>query len=133
MQEEVLDLEDTNENVSLSEFSLEDFRADLLQFLEAEQQKLADAPLGLHALVPAPAEGTEYAKIIRPGVIYCLRQKGEGKELKAVNPLQPYFLVYVRNDGEVRFRYTAAKQILDIYRHLCAADDTVHEELCDLV
>jgi SNF2 family DNA or RNA helicase len=133
MQEEVLDLEDTNENVSLSEFSLEDFRADLLQFLEAEQQKLADAPLGLHALVPAPADGTEYAKIIRPGVIYCLRQKGESKELKAVNPLQPYFLVYVRNDGEVRFRYTAAKQILDIYRHLCAADDTVHEELCELV
>lgn len=132
MQEEVLDLEDTDENVSLSEFSLEDFRADLLQFLEADKQKLAEAPLGLHALVPAPAGGTDYAKVIRPGVIYCLRQKGEGKELKAVNPLQPYFLVYVRNDGEVRFRYTAAKQILDIYRHLCAGEDKVHEDLCDL-
>lgn len=132
MQKEILDLEDTDENVSLSEFSLEDFRADLLQFLDAEKEKLAEAPLGLHALVPAPEEGTDYAKIIRPGVIYCLRQKGEGKELKAVNPLQPYFLIYIRNDGEVRFRYTAAKQVLDIYRHLCVGDDTIHEDLCDL-
>jgi SNF2 family DNA or RNA helicase len=132
MQEEVLDLEDTDENVSLSEFSLEDFRADLLQFLEADQQKLATAPLGLHALVPAPEKDTEYAKIIRPGVIYCLRQKGEAKELKTVNPLQPYFLIYIRNDGEVRFRYTAAKQILDIYRHLCAGEDQVHEQLCEM-
>ena len=132
MQDEVLDLEETDENVSLSEFSLEDFRADLLQFLEADQQRLADAPLGLHAIVPAPADDNNYAKIIRPGVIYCLRQKGENTDLKAVNPLQPYFLLYVRNDGEVRFRYTAAKQTLDIYRHLCAGEDQVHETLCDL-
>jgi len=77
-------------------------------------------------------ERTDYARVIRSGVIYCLRQRGESQELKAVTPLQPYFLVYVRNDGEVRFRYTAAKQILDIYRHLCTGEDKVHEELCDL-
>lgn len=131
MQEEVLDLEDTDENISLSEFTLEDFRADLLSFLDTEKEKLAAAPLGLYAMVPAATE-PPYDKIVRPGVIYCLRHRGNNEELKLVNPLQPYFLLYVRDDGEVRLKYTAAKQILDVYRHLCQNDNTVHDDLCDL-
>jgi SNF2 family DNA or RNA helicase len=131
MQDEVLDLEDTDENISLGEFTLEDFRADLLNFLEAEKEKLAAAPLGLYAVVPAATE-PPYDKIVRPGVIYCLRHRGNNDELKLVNPLQPYFLLYVRDDGEVRLKYTAAKQILDVYRHLCQNDNTVHDDLCDL-
>lgn len=131
MQEEVLDLEDTDENISLGEFTLEDFRADLLSFLEVEKERLAAAPLGLYAVVPASTE-PPYNKVVRPGVIYCLRHRGNSDELKIVNPLQPYFLLYVRDDGEVRFKYTAAKQILDVYRHLCQEDNSVHEELCDI-
>lgn len=50
----------------------------------------------------------------------------------AINPLRPYFLVYVLNDGDVRFGFTHPKQILDIYRILCSGKDEPYTQLCDL-
>ena len=49
-----------------------------------------------------------------------------------MNPLQPYFLVYVRDDGIVRYTFAQPKQILEIYRLLCAGKATPHEALCKL-
>jgi hypothetical protein len=34
-----------------------------------------------------------------------------------VNPLQPYFLVNVRDDGRVRYNFTHAKQVLEMFRY----------------
>jgi hypothetical protein len=49
-----------------------------------------------------------YFTIVKPSVIYCLRQKGDTEGTEEVNPLKPYFLVYVRDDGTVRYNYTNA-------------------------
>lgn len=143
LQKEVLDLEDMDENISLTDFTLDDFRIELLNFLEKNKQKLENAPLGLYAVVPAPAGSyaeqlkennfSEAEKdIIKPGVIYCLKQKGNTEGNETVNPLQPYFLVYIREDGTVRFNYTNAKSILEIYRLMCAGINTPYDELCEL-
>ena len=68
---------------------------------------------------------------IAPGVIFCLRQKGDSGS-ETVNPLQPYFLVYVRDDQVVRFTFAQPKQVLEIYRLLCAEKTTPYEQLCNL-
>ncbi|MEN6420724.1 MAG: helicase-related protein [Smithella sp.] len=143
LKEEVLDLEDMDETISLTDFTLDDFRIELLRFLESNRKRLQDSPLGLYALVPAPSG--EYAalnkervftaaekEIIKPGIIFCLSQKGQTDGNEEVNPLNPYFLVYVRDDGTVRYNYTHAKQILEIYRLLCQGSDKPHEMLCTL-
>ena len=52
--------------------------------------------------------------------------------METINPLQPYFLVYVRDDKEVRYSFAQPKQILDIYRLLCTEKVRVHETLCNL-
>src|SRR5687767_5486676 len=70
--------------------------------------------------------------IIKPGVVYCLKQKGDTDGNEEVNPLQPYFLVYIFENGQVRFNYTNAKQILEVYRLLCAGNKQAFETLCDL-
>ncbi len=148
LQNEVLDLEDMDETLSLTDFTLDDFRVELLNFLEANRRRLVDAPEGLYAVVPAPGGGraalseratlsgrafsTAEQKIIQPGVIFCLRHKDAGAGAAAVNPLSPYFLVYVRDDGTVRYNYTHAKSILEIYRRLCQGRATPYAELCDL-
>lgn len=49
-----------------------------------------------------------------------------------MNQLSPYFLVYVRDDGTVRFNYTHAKQILEIFRLLGSGANKPYEELCDI-
>lgn len=143
LKEEVLDLEDMEETVSLTDFTLDDFRIELMNFIENNRKRLKDAPFGLYAVVPSPSG--EYAglhefgqfrgnekEIIKPGVVFCLKQKGDSDGNEEVNPLNPYFLVYIRNDGTVRFNYTNAKQILEIYRLMCQGRKAPYEKLCEL-
>ena len=128
LREEVLDLEDFSESVALNEFTLDDFRIELSKYIEANRKLLEDAPLGLYAVVPPHPEH----QVIAPGVVFCLKQKGETKSGDTVNPLQPYYLVYVRDDGTVRFSFAQPKQILEICRLLCAGKAVAYEQLCQL-
>jgi SNF2 family DNA or RNA helicase len=128
LREEVLDLEDFSESVALNEFTLDDFRIELSKYIEANRKLLEDAPLGLYAVVPPHPE----QQIIAPGVVFCLKQKGEAKSGDTVNPLQLYYLVYVRDDGTVRFGFAQPKQILEIYRLLCTGKTAAYEQLCQL-
>jgi SNF2 family DNA or RNA helicase len=137
LQEEVLDMDDLNEGgVSLSNFSLDDFRIDLVNFIEANRKELESSPLGLYALVPyelkIKSDLSDINEVVKPGVIFCLRQIGDSSGNEKVNPLQPYFLIYVRDDGTVRYNFTHPKQILDIYRLLCSGKNEPIKELCDL-
>ncbi|MCB8945208.1 MAG: DEAD/DEAH box helicase family protein [Ardenticatenaceae bacterium] len=128
LKDEVLDLEDFTESVALNEFTLDDFRIELAKYIESNRRLLEDAPLGLYAVVPTDPTIPQ----IQPGVIYCLRQQGPGQDLETINPLQPYFLVYVQDDKNVRYSFAQPKQILDIYRLLCADRSRVQEALCNL-
>lgn len=137
LQNEVLDMDELNEGgVSLSNFSLDDFRMDLLNFIEANRKELEAAPMGLYSVVPCKIESNllnqDVTEVIKPGVIYCLKQTGDSSGNEKVNPLQPYFLVYIRTDGTVRYNFTHPKQILDIYRLLCTGKNEPLQELCDL-
>ena len=128
LQEEILDLEEFNESVSLNEFTLDDFRMELIKYIESNKKILEEAPFGLYAVVPPPAADP----IIQPGVIFCLKQKTESEENEKLNPTHPYFLVYVRGDGVVRFTFAQPKQILEMYRQLCAEKTSPYDELCGL-
>ncbi|MXV83175.1 ATP-dependent helicase [Candidatus Poribacteria bacterium] len=128
LKDEVLDLEDFNESVALNEFTLDDFRIDLMNYIESNRKTLEDAPFGLYAVVPPDPK----YQMMTKGVIFCLQQKGDSEGNEKINPLQPYFLVYIREDGEVRFTFAQPKQILEMYRLLCADVKQAYEELCNL-
>ncbi len=143
LQKEVLDLEELDENISLSEFTLDDFRIELTNYIEENKDRLEKSPFGLYAIVPSPSG--EYSdmlqnknisdaakEIMRPGVIYCLKHKESLEGAETVNPLSPYFLVYIREDNTVRFNYTHPKQILEIFRLLTTGRTTPYEELCSI-
>lgn len=142
LKEEVLDLEDMDDAVSLTDFTLDDFRIELLKYIDVNKQKIKNSPLGLYAIVPSPdnkklsENGAKFSQkeidIIKPGVIFCLRQKGDTDGNEVLNPLQPYFLVYIRDDGNVRLNYVNAKQILEVYRLLCQGVTTPYNQLCDM-
>jgi hypothetical protein len=137
LRDEVLDLDDLGDSVSLTEFTLDDFRLELMKYIEANRAALEDAPFGLYSVVPPSLE----YKAIVPGVIFCLRQKvvplpaahpSASGTTDGINPLQPYFLVYVLSDGNVRFGFAQPKQILEIYRVLCSGKSVPYSELCNL-
>jgi hypothetical protein len=141
LKDEVLDIEDLGDSVSLTEFTLDDFRLELAKYIEANRAALEAAALGLYAVVPPHSD----FKVIAPGVIFCLRQENRsevptgmatddstGSSSESINPLQPYFLVYVLDDGNVRFGFAHPKQILEIYRLLCSGKGEPYAELCNL-
>lgn len=143
LKEEVLDLEEIDESISLTDFTLDDFRIELMKYIEKNRKLLEEAPFGLYAVVPALSgehgdllDLSKYSaseqEIIQPGVVFCLKQKGDTSGVDQVNPLQPYFLVYIRNDGTVRYNYTHPKQILEIYRLLCQDRTVPFDTLCSL-
>jgi len=67
LKDEVLDLEDFGDSVSLTEFTLDDFRLELLKYLEANRAALEAAPFGLYTCVPPHPD----YPVIGPGVIFC--------------------------------------------------------------
>jgi hypothetical protein len=134
LQKEVLDIEEMDGSVSLTDFTLDDFRVELLNYINKNEQKLKNSPMGLYAVVPTdvPNLNESEQEIIKPGVIFCLSQKNLSEENGVFNPLNPYFLVYIRKDQTVRYNYTNPKQILEIFRGLCLGKTEPYHELCDV-
>jgi len=136
MQNEILDLEDFEDNITLGDFSLDEFRIDLLQFLESRRAELETAKPGLYAVVPT----REDQPIGQPGVLFCLRHRKEDAEpevkgsgaAKQINPLGRYYLLYLHDDGTVRWTFAQPKQALNLFRDLAAGLPAAQERLCDL-
>ena len=105
------------------------------------ESKIKNLPDGIYAIIPSPENTIQPSekifdetagKIIKPGIIFCLRQKNAHEECEKINPLNPYFLVYIYEDGSKIYNYTSAKSILEIYRLLCSGENVPYNVLCDL-
>ena len=131
LQHEVLDLEDLDDSPSLTSFSLDEFRLELLQFLETRRAELEEAPLGLYAVVPPPEK---HAPPIQPGALFCLRRASQVDQKSStgekLNPLAPHFLVYLHDDGTVRFSFAQPKEALNLLRALAAGKSSAFAKLC---
>lgn len=143
LKDEILDLEDINDGVSLTDFTLDDFRIDLVNFLDKNREKLHNAPLGLYSVVPSPTQVNGHLidisgfsqvekDIIKPGVIFCFKQVDDSSGNEVINPLNPFYLFYMREDGTIRYNYTSSKQILEIFRSLCQGVQNPWVPLCEL-
>ena len=110
LRDEILDFED--DGVAMSDLTLDDFIADLLQYLQKHRGEIEAAPFGIYAVAGAD-DG------VHPGVIFCLKQKTDSDE-RTPNRLQPYFLVYVHDDGSVRYTFRQAQQCLALFQTLAA-------------
>lgn len=132
LRDEILDLEDFDDTVSLTDFSLDEFRLDLLQYLESNRSELEESPEGIYAVVPPKSE----IPVAQPGVLFCLRHLPEaGPESDTggkLNPLAPYYLLYVHNDGTVRFTFAQPKQTMLLLRDLAAEEPAAFNKLCQL-
>ncbi len=118
LRDEILDGEQAQDGVAMSDLTLDDFVADLLRYVETNRAALEAAPFGIYAVAAGP----------HPGAIFCLRHKtGPGE--RAVNPLQPWFLVHVRADGGVRYGFQQARQCLTLFRQLAAGHSAPDQAL----
>ena len=141
LKDEVIDLEDMTDSISLTDFTLDDYRIALANFLKNNEEQIKNSPNGIYAVIPSPDNNVQPSdktfdetarKIIKPGVIFCLRQKNANEECEKINPLNPFFLVYIYDDGSKIFNYTNAKSILEIYSLLCSEENVPYSKLCEI-
>lgn len=127
LQDAVIDLEDVQGSVSLTDFTMDDFRMDLMNLSKKYEEYLENLPPAMFALVQNQNE--QLKDEIKPGVIFCLRRVECYDDNNESNPVYPYYLVYVTEDQEVYYSYAQVKKILDLYRSLCNGTDKILKEL----
>ena len=122
LQEEVVDMEDMSTGISIMDLGLNEFRLDLLDYIKTHGD-LAKKPKGLHAVVPATEENPE-------GVIFVLRNINNSVNIDNQNRIHPFYMVYIRTDGEVVCDYLNPKKLLDTIRLLCRGKSEPLMPLC---
>lgn len=122
LQEEVVDIEDMSNGISIVDLGLNEFRLDLLEYVK-NHDDLDKKPKGLHAVVPATSELPE-------GVIFILRNVNNGVNIDNQNRIHPFYMVYIGIDGEVICDYLNPKKMLDDIRLLCRGKSEPIKDLC---
>jgi hypothetical protein len=117
LQEEVVDLEDISGGITLTDFTLDDFIISLEKYLKDHPGEIEHAPTGVHAVSNIPSHLSKEAK---EGVIFCLKQLKFNMDEKASNSLYPFYLVYVKEDGDIYINNKSPKSILDLYKGIAS-------------
>ena len=122
LQEDVVDLEEMNSGVSIMDLGLNEFRLDLLEYMNSNHD-VEHTPFGLHAVVSA----TEQTP---PGTIFVLKNRTAGINIDHKNQLHPFYMVYISDTGNVVIDHLHPKDMLDRMRLLCKPLHTPDVKLC---
>ncbi len=122
LQKEVVDLEEMNSGVSIMDLGLNEFHMDL-QELHKKYGDADSAPFGISATAGA-IDGEAPA-----GVIYVLKNINSNVNIDKQNRLHPFYLVYIKDNGEVFVDHLNPKSLLDKMRLLCKDKDAPIKEL----
>ena len=122
LKEDVVDLEEMNTGVSIMDLGLNEFRLDLLEYINSNHD-VEHTPFGLHAVVHA----TDQAPA---GTVFALKNRTAGVNIDHKNQLHPFYMVYIKDDGEVLVDHLHPKDLLDKMRLLCKPMTKPDVKLC---
>ena len=122
LKEDVVDLEEMNTGVSIMDLGLNEFRLDLLEYINSNHD-VEHTPFGLHAVVHA----TDQAPA---GTVFVLKNRTAGVNIDHKNQLHPFYMVYIKDDGEVLVDHLHPKDLLDKMRLLCKPITKPDVKLC---
>ena len=127
LREEVLDFDELSDGVVMSDFTLDYFFTQLLRYLEKNKAELEATPQGAYALADGGNDST------RPGVIFFLRQRNAStdKREKVASPIHPYYAVYIRDNGDIRYGCANARQVLELFESAAIGKTEPLQKLCD--
>ena len=118
------DLEDVDGNISITDLGLNDFVMDLHNYVK-ECGGPKGITTGLHSVVSADA-----GKGIEAGIIFVLRNHNNRVNVNKQNRLHPYYLVYLKDNGEVVYNHLDVKSTLDVLRTVSKGKTEPLADLC---
>lgn len=122
LKEEVVDIEEMSTGVSIMDLGLNEFRLDLLEYIN-QGHDIEHMPHGLHAIVPATPDTP-------PGVVFVLKNRNNSVNIDRKNRLHPFYMVYIGQDSSVIVNHLEPKDLLDRLRMLCKGKSDPIMELC---
>ena len=122
LQEDVVDLEEMNSGVSIMDLGLNEFRLDLLEYMNGNHD-VEHTPFGLHAVVHASEQA-------QAGTVFVLKNRTAGVNIDHKNQLHPFYMVYISDEGEVVVDHLHPKDLLDKMRLLCKPITKPDVKLC---
>ena len=126
LRDEVLDFDDLSDGVVLSDFTLDYFFTQLLRYLEKNKKELEATPNGVYAVTH------DEDRPMEKGVIFFLRQRNANTDIqrKTASPIHPFYAVYIRNSGDIRYGCANARQVLDLFESVTAGKTQLLQDLC---
>ncbi|SHF76453.1 Type III restriction enzyme, res subunit [Flavobacterium fontis] len=125
LQNQVLDLEDIEGGISITDLTFNDFKIDADRLSPKERETFQMTPKGIFALTENNMpEG-------KKGAIFCLKDTKvtlDGEKLTN-NIIYPYILCYVSEEGEIHIANNNPKRCLDYYKKLCLGQTEVLPKL----
>lgn len=116
LQNDVVDIEDLSNGISITDMTLNDFRMDLSNYLKEHTGGLGQMSPGAFAVTRM--DDLVADEELESGVIFCLRSDANKVKVDNTYALAPHYLVYVSDSGEVRLNFTQAKKTLDVLKKL---------------
>lgn len=123
LQHEVVDMEEMGSGISIMDLGLNEFRLDLLEYIK-ENPDVEKNPTGMNAVVKANAD-------MPAGVIYILKNVNKDTNINNTNRLHPFYMVYIKEDGEIVCNHLQPKDLLDKLRLACKGKSLPDKELCE--
>jgi len=124
LQNQVIDLEDIEGNISITDLTFNDFKIDLDKSTDEELKELNNLPPATFSVVKSNSDQ------IDKGVIFCFKDTSSTKQGHYnSNVLYPYFLVYKSLDGSKNTKISQSKLTLDYLRKLCVQSSLVQQDV----
>ena len=126
LREEVLDFDDLSDGVVLSDFTLDYFFTQLLRYLEDNKRELEATPNGVYAVTH------DEDRPMEKGAIFFFRQRNASTDIqrKTASPIHPFYAIYIRNSGDIRYGCANTRQVLDLFESAAVGKVDSLQDLC---
>ena len=126
LQSRVLDLEDIEGGISITDLTFNDFKIDAERLSNEDKAELNLTPKSIFAVTDKTLEG------IPSGVIFCIKDlANDSSERNYFSATHPYHLCFVSSDGAIHVPASNPKRSLDYYKKLCLGKSNVLQPLID--
>lgn len=118
LHDEVIDIEDANDNISLTDLNMNEYINELSEYIQ-NVPEIKKIPKGIYSVTDGENQG----------VLFCFKHRNDTNKPKSDSSLYPYYLIYMKNDGEILYGNGQAREVVKQFRKLCYSKDKPVMEL----
>ncbi len=118
LKEEVIDIDEARDNISLTDLNLNDYLFELSAYLK-QNKEIEKTPHGIYSVVSGSSKGA----------IFCFKHKNNEQKPKNESSIYPYYLIYIADDKTIIKGCNQTRELLKDLRLLCYNNSEINKSL----